>query len=148
VQPSRMLLWKKMCNSKWPPRHGCDSGLNTNSNNSGEFIAFSTFLYDLAPNSPELLLLKFLHLAYHHRYFLAATLDCIKSFFTGGRTLFLQLGCFGLDFTSFCNSILCTRVGQYFNIIAPTQYYDVQYWVPQLFWRYRNTISVQYYCIF
>jgi len=32
-------------------------------------------------------------------------------FFTNGllegRTLFLQLGCFGLDFTSFCNCILC-----------------------------------------
>jgi len=32
-------------------------------------------------NSPELSLLKFLHLAYHHSYFLAATLD-FTSFFT------------------------------------------------------------------
>jgi len=51
-------------------------------------------------NSPELSLLKFLRLAHHHSHFLAATLD-FTSFFTtaflGGRTLFLQLGCFGLD---------------------------------------------------
>jgi len=51
-------------------------------------------------NSPELSLLKILPLAYHHSHFLAATFD-FTSFFTmaffGGRTLFLQLGCFGLD---------------------------------------------------
>ena len=34
-----------------------------------------------APNSPELLLLKFLPLTYHHSHFLAATLD-FPSFFT------------------------------------------------------------------
>ena len=33
-----------------------------------------------APNSPELLLLKFLPLTYHHSHFLAATLD-FTSFF-------------------------------------------------------------------
>ena len=48
----------------------------------------------LALNSPELSLLKFLPLTYHHSHFLAATLD-FTSF--EGRTLFLQLGCFGLD---------------------------------------------------
>jgi len=47
-------------------------------------------------NSPEFLLLKILPLAYHHSDFLAATLN-FTSFFTRGRTLFLQLGCFGLD---------------------------------------------------
>ena len=35
----------------------------------------------VAPNSPELLLLKFLPLTYHHSHFLAATLD-FTSFFT------------------------------------------------------------------
>ena len=35
----------------------------------------------LAPNSPELSLLKFLPLTYHHSHFLAATLD-FTSFFT------------------------------------------------------------------
>ena len=34
-----------------------------------------------APNSPELLLLKFLPLTYHHSHFLAATLD-FTTFFT------------------------------------------------------------------
>ena len=34
-----------------------------------------------APNSPELSLLKFLPLTYHHSHFLAATLD-FTSFFT------------------------------------------------------------------
>jgi len=50
-------------------------------------------------NSPELLLLKILPLAYHHNHFLAATLD-FTSFFTMaflGPHFFLQLGCFGLD---------------------------------------------------
>ena len=49
-----------------------------------------------APNSPELLLLKFLPLTYHHSHFLAATLD-FTSFFTMaflGAAPFLQLGCF------------------------------------------------------
>ena len=56
-------------------------------------------------NSPELSLLKFLPLTYHHRHFLAATLD-FTSFFTiaflRAAHFFLQLGCFGLDFISFC----------------------------------------------
>ena len=54
----------------------------------------------LAQNSPELSLLKFLPLTYHHSHFLAATLD-LTSFFhhslPEGHTLFLQLGYFGLD---------------------------------------------------
>ena len=45
----------------------------------------------VAPNSPELLLLKFLPLTCHHSHFLAATLD-FTSFFTiaffKGRTPF------------------------------------------------------------
>ena len=51
-------------------------------------------------NSPELSLLKFLPLIYHHSHFLAATLD-FTSFFTiaflRAALFFLQLGCFGLD---------------------------------------------------
>jgi len=41
----------------------------------------STFHYDSAPNSPELLLLKFLLLTYHHSHFLVTTLD-FTFFFT------------------------------------------------------------------
>ena len=50
-------------------------------------------------NSPELSLLKFLPLTYHHSHFLAATLD-FTSFFTIAflrAAHFLQLSCFGLD---------------------------------------------------
>ena len=51
-------------------------------------------------NLPELSLLKFLPLTYHHSHFLAATLD-FTSFFTiaflRAAHIFLQLGCFGLD---------------------------------------------------
>jgi len=41
-------------------------------------------------NSPELLLLKFLLLAFHHSHFLAATLDfpSFHNSILGGRTLF------------------------------------------------------------
>ena len=51
-------------------------------------------------NLPELSLLKFLPLTYHHSHFMAATLD-FTSFFTiaflRAAHFFLQLGCFGLD---------------------------------------------------
>ena len=64
-------------------------------------------LGQLAQNSPELSLLKFLPLTCHHSHFLAATLD-FTSFFTiaflRAAHFFLQFGCFGLDFTSFCIS--------------------------------------------
>jgi len=66
-----------------------------------------TIQENLVPNpsemwrrQPELSLLKILPLAYHHGHFLAATLD-FKPFLqwpSWGRKLFLQLGCFGLDF--------------------------------------------------
>jgi len=62
------------------------------------------FHYDLAPNSPELSLLKFLLLTYHHSHFLAATLD-FTSFSQwpswGPHTLFYSWAIFGLD-TTFC----------------------------------------------
>ena len=54
----------------------------------------------LAPNTPELWLLKFLPLTYHHSHFLATILD-FTSYFSPwlfwGLHSFLQLGCFGLD---------------------------------------------------
>ena len=63
-------------------------------------------------NSPKLPLLKFLPLTYHHSHFLAATLD-FTSFFTiaflRAALFFLQLGCFGLDFISFCICIPQSR---------------------------------------
>jgi len=65
-------------------------GYDGNNNDLGEFVFPSLHF---TRNSPELLLLKFLPLAYHHSYFLAATLD-FTSFFTMtflGAAYFLQL---------------------------------------------------------
>ena len=81
------------------PRNGCDGRLTVK-------ILIATIQVNFVPidkaatNSPELLLLKILPLTYHHSHFLAATLDFTSFFHHSlfeGRTLFLQLGCFGLD---------------------------------------------------
>ena len=53
------------------------NGKNFNNDNSGEFCAKTK----RHKNSPELSLLKFLPLTYHHSHFLAVTLD-FTSFFT------------------------------------------------------------------
>ena len=88
----------------WRPRNGCDGRLvgkklimtiqvNLVQNPSEKLGGGNT-------NSPELPLLKFLPLTYHHSHFLAATFDFTTFFtlvFMGGHTLFLQPGCFGLD---------------------------------------------------
>ena len=79
---------------------------------------------DSATNSPELSLIKFLPFTYiyHHSHFLATNLD-FTSFFTIAflrATPFLQLGCFGLDTTSFCiciqQSCLICPAWCYFNL--------------------------------
>ena len=80
VRPSKRLWWKKMWNPRWRPRNGCDGRLMVK-------ILITTIQVNLVPlgqlaqNSPELSLLKFLPLTYHHNHFLAATLD-FTSFFT------------------------------------------------------------------
>jgi len=78
-------------------------------------------------NLPELSLLKILPLAYHHSHFLAATLD-FTSFFTMvflGRTLFLQLGCLGLDNThyllNFANVMLRIPHTVFPSVLAPSK---------------------------
>jgi len=48
-------------------------------------------------NSPELSLLKFLPLAYHHSHFLAAILDFTSFFTTGAAHFFYSWAVFGLD---------------------------------------------------
>ena len=64
-------------------------------------------------NSPELSLLKFLPLTYHHSHFLAATLD-FTSFFTiaflRAAHFFLQLGCFGLDIYIYICICICMYI--------------------------------------
>ena len=76
----RKAMVKKDVNPRWQPRNGCDGRLMVK-------ILIMTIQVNLVPlgqlaqNSPELLLLKFLPLTYHHSHFLAATLD-FTSFFT------------------------------------------------------------------
>jgi len=66
-----------MRNLRWQPRNGCD----------GRIMVIMTIQdLNLVPNPPELSLLKFLLLAYHHSYFLAATLDFTS--FLGGAHFF------------------------------------------------------------
>jgi len=106
----KKAIVKKMWNPKWQPRNGCDGRLNTKILPTTIQLNLCCLLcYDSAPNSYKLLLLKFLHLAYRHSHFLATTLN-FTSFFTriflGAAYFSLQLGCFGLDFTSFCNCVL------------------------------------------
>jgi len=50
-------------------------------------------------NSPELSLLKFLPLAYNHSHFLVGFHIFFHKSIFGGPHTFLQLGCFGLDYT-------------------------------------------------
>ena len=93
---------------RWRPRNGCDGRLMVK-------ILITTIQVNFcaaSQNLPKLSLLKFLPLTYHHSHFLAATLG-FHIFFhhslSEGRTLFLQLGCFGLDFISFCICIPQSR---------------------------------------
>ena len=92
---------KKDVQSKVADKKWLVNGKNFNNDNSDEFWCRLV----LAQNSPELSLLTFLPLTYHHSHFLAATLD-FTSFFTiaflRAALFLLQLGCFGLDFTSSC----------------------------------------------
>ena len=71
--------------------------LNFNNENSGEFWCHLV----LAQNSPELSLLKFLPLTYHHSHFLTATLD-FTSFITMaflGAALFFTAWLFLIRYT-------------------------------------------------
>jgi len=64
---------------------------------------------DSAPNLPELLLWKFLLLAYHHSHILATAFD-FTSFstmaFFGATHFFYSWAIFWIRFTSFCNCML------------------------------------------
>ena len=81
------------------PRNGCDGRLMVK-------ILITTIHVNLcfAPNSPELSLLKFLPLTYHHSHFLAATLD-FTSFFTTaflGAVPFFTAWLFLIRYHFFC----------------------------------------------
>ena len=103
MRPSKRLWWKKMWNPRWRPRNGCDG-------RSIVKILIMTIQVNLVPldlgtKFTWIVVIKILPLTYHHSHFLAATLD-FTSFFTiaflRATHFFLQLGCFWLDFTSFC----------------------------------------------
>ena len=66
---------KKMRNPRWRPRNGCDGRLMVK-------ILITTIQVNFGAAFG-------FHIFFHHSLF-------------EGRTLFLQLSCFGLDFTSFC----------------------------------------------
>ena len=86
---------EKSCESRWWPRMAANSK-NFSNDNSAEFVLPLHIHYDSAPNSPELSLLQFLLLSYHHSH--SWPPPGFHSFFhnglLGGHTLFLQLGCF------------------------------------------------------
>ena len=103
VWPSERLWWKKMWNPRWRPRNGCDGRLmvkilittiqvNFVPRPSGTkftwIVVIKIFTINL-PSQPFLGRHLEFHIFFHHSL-------------SEGRTLFLQLGCFGLDFTSFC----------------------------------------------
>ena len=57
---------------------------------------------ELAPKSPELTLFNFFAISLPSQPFLGLYLGFHIYSLLGGCTFFLQLGCFELDFTSFC----------------------------------------------
>ena len=111
VRPSKRLWWKKMWNPRWRPRNGCDGKLmvkiliTTIQVNFGAAWSIGTkftwivvikFFTINLPSQPFLGRHLGFHIFFHHSLF-------------EGHTLFLQLGCFGLDFTSFCICIPQSR---------------------------------------
>jgi len=68
--PKKAIV-KKDVKSKVAAKNGCDGRLIAKILITAarlNLVAFSMFHYDSAPNSPELSLLKFLLLAYHHSH--------------------------------------------------------------------------------
>ena len=107
VRPSKRLWWKKMWNPRWRPRNGCDGRLmvkiliTTNQENfvprpSGIkfawFVVIKVFTINL-PSQPFLGRHLGFHVLFHHSHF-------------EGRTLFLQLSCFGLDILFQCSLLI------------------------------------------
>ena len=85
---------EKRC--EWRPRNGCDGRIIVKILITTIQANLCCLLHVSLPNSPELLLLKFLLLTYHH------------IFFHNGHTLFFSLAVFGLNLTSF---FACCKAG-------------------------------------
>ena len=104
VWPPRMPLWRKMWNPRWQPWNGCDGRLIAKIIMTTIQVNLCCLFHVSLTNLPQLSLLKFLLLTYHHSHFLAATLD-FTSFFT---MAFLEdsWAVLGLDLTSFVHVIV------------------------------------------
>ena len=99
----------KILNHVLPLTYHCIALKNFNNDNSGEFGAKTKW----HQNSPELLLLKFLPLTYHHSHFLTATLD-FTSFFTIAflrAALFFTAWLFWIRLSLLLGCITITRTG-------------------------------------
>jgi len=96
--------WEKKVKSKVVAKNGCNGRLIAKiliSTIQVNLCCLSMFHYDLTPNSPELLLLKFFAISLPSQPFLAATFIFFHNGLLGGHTLFLQLGCFWIKFHFF-----------------------------------------------
>ena len=110
VRPSKRLWWKKMWNPRWRPRNGCDGRLMVK-------ILITTIQVNLVPlglgtKFTWIVVIKIFTINLPSQPFLGRHLG-FHIFFhhslSQGRSLFLQLGCFWLDFTSFCICIPQSR---------------------------------------
>jgi len=104
--------FEKDAKSKVAAKNGCDGRLIAKilmMTIQLNLCCLSKFHYDLAPNSPELSLLKFLLLAYHHSHSWPPPWIShlfFKVAFLGAAHFFYSWAVFGLDFISFCNFML------------------------------------------
>ena len=99
VRPWERLWWKKMWNPRWRPRNGCDGRLMVK-------ILITTIQVNLVPlglgtKFTWIVVIKIFTINLPSQPFLGRHLG-FHIFFhhslSQGRTLFLQLGCFGLDY--------------------------------------------------
>jgi len=109
--PWRRPLWKKMWNPRWQPRNGCDGRLMIKILTMTIQVNLYCFLHIGFGTKFTWIVVKFFsinllsqpllgcHLGFHI-FFTMAFFRTVHFFTTGP-------GCFGLDFTSFCNCILC-----------------------------------------
>jgi len=101
-----MLLWKKMWNSRWWSRNGCDCRLKAK-------ILIMKIQVNLCPCFTMIqhpitwIVIKILPLAYHHSHFLASTLDFTSFFMTAflGATHIFTAGLLWIRYWPFSDSV-------------------------------------------
>ena len=112
-QPScKMMLWKKMWSPKWQPRNGCGGRLKAKNLITTIQVNLCCLLHVsllFGTKFTWIVIIKIYAFSQPSQSFLGYYFGFHIFFYNsilGGCTLFLQLGCFGLDFTSFCNFTL------------------------------------------